>query len=195
MKDKLEPVIGARLFRALALLAIAALCCTGCAHVREAPYTPKPAGQWADAVMPLDLRISHALTPCEIAGVQAAAEWWDSMAGRRMFIAHVVPADDAAVLGLPAYGQIGVTTGAMERPDVLDETVLTWVAGSTTMLHSATTVIRGCSVQAFTHELGHVLGLAHREQGGALMQVVHHPDAWGLTSGELDLVRGPQVPW
>jgi hypothetical protein len=169
--------------------AIAWLCCSSCAHAPELPYTPRPMGQWPDAAYPLEVRLSPTLTTCEVAGVRAAAEWWDSMAGRRLFVVGPAGRTDAPLLGLPAYGQVEVTTGAMVRPDVLDETTVTHVAGSGLAMHSAALTVQGCSVQAFAHELGHALGLSHREQSGALMQMVHDPDAWGLTAGELAIVR------
>lgn len=163
----------------------------GCAHAPDLPYTPRPTGQWSPAAYPIDLRLSPLLTRCQRAGIRAAAEWHEVQAGQRLFYVSDAAADDVAILGMPGYRQVAVVPGAMSRPGWLDET---YVALTGAYLHSAVITVQGCSVQAFAHELGHALGLAHREQPGALMQYVHDPDGWDLAPGELAAERGEWLP-
>lgn len=162
---------------ALALVALLAACDT----TTDLGSPAKPLGKgWQS--LPVELRISDQLNLCQRAALYAAQAYVEAVAGRELFVAYVVGAESLSVSGLPPYGVVGVSAGALSRPGVLDEATLHRT--QTGALHSVDVRVGACSPRAYAHELVHALGLGHGGRG-RLMALEHDGDAWRLDPEEL----------
>lgn len=140
---------------------------------------------------PVRMDMSEDLSLCQRAGVFAGVEYWERLTGRNLIDPVVVPRNTPSVVGVPTKGVITVTNEPMYRPGVLDQ--VEWIQLKSSdvnspYLHSAEMRIQGCSLRAFTHEVGHALGLGHAQGSSMLMTKKHLPDAWNVTQQEIDAV-------
>ena len=143
---------------------------------------------------PVRMQLSDNLTPCQNAGIRAGVEYWESLANRKLIVISEVPSDSLSVNGLTPAGVVGVLQAPMYQPNTIDQ--VEWIpllkeGKPTGMLHSAEMRVQGCSLRAFAHEVGHVLGLEHAQGPRLLMTEAHDPDAWEVTDSELMAIVEP----
>jgi hypothetical protein len=146
--------------RLLHLSVIAALG-VGCA-------TPKPPPKWTHG-LPVTVFASESLSRCQRAAVYAGAEWFRVYTGTEVF--HVLVGDTPS----PMLGTVHVVPGSMGVAEGKAQ-----IRSDDGQIHSATIWLRGCSVRAAAHELGHALGLLHSEDKRGLMYIVNHESSWQL---------------
>lgn len=138
---------------------------------------------------PLDVALSERLSPCQLAGMRASATYWTSLLRRDVAVLRTVPSNDVALEHATRHPfTVAVIPGMMDRPDILDQVELFELKARPGWLHSAEVRVQGCSMRAFAHEFGHVLGLGHALGYHALMRIIHTPDAWDVSVGELGLL-------
>jgi len=138
---------------------------------------------------PIQMHLAPNLTECQRAGVFAGITYWETLLGQHLIVVSTVSSNDLSVNGIIPQGVAAVIDVATNRPDILDQ--VEWVAikgKDTKYLHSAEMRVQGCSLRAFAHEIGHVLGLGHAQGADLLMTQEHYPDAWKVLDTELDAV-------
>jgi len=143
---------------------------------------------------PLRMELSANLTPCQNAGIRAGITYWESLAKRKLIVVREVPENTLSVSGIVPKGVIGVVRAPMFKPETIDQvewTPLLKEGKNVGLLHSAEMRVQGCSLRAFAHEVGHVLGLEHAQGPRLLMTEAHDPDAWEITDAELMAVVAP----
>ncbi len=151
------------------------------------PEKPAPIlKRWT--AFPVQMHLSSKLTPCQKAGVLAGEAFWESLLGRELFLTTTVPDNQLSVSGIVPKGIVAVVSEPMFNPETLDQAELFSVGDSpelSKIMHSVEVRVQGCLPRAYTHELGHALGLGHAEGNDMLMRLEHTPDAWKVVPEEI----------